>query len=187
MRQCIVCEEKHYGLGYCTKHYYLYKTYNDPHKIIEVKRDGHTNHPLYITWHNMIKRCFNPYPKDKPFYFDKGIKVCERWLGYQGFKNFIKDMGEKPKNTSLDRIDSTKDYSPENCRWANSHLQSKNTRRSINNSSDGVVGVSFVKHRGTWDARIMINRKLILLGTFKEKEDAVTARKKAEIDYGIIY
>jgi hypothetical protein len=187
MKQCLICDEKHYGLGYCVRHYYIFKTYKDPHTKIEVKRDRHTSHPLYITWINMHKRCYNPYPQDKPFYFDRGIKVCDRWHGYQGFKNFIKDMSDKPSNTSLDRIDNSKDYSPDNCRWASAHSQSRNTRRSKLNTSGGITGVSFVKHRNTWDARIMINRKVILLGTYGMKDEAVKARQEAEKEYGIIY
>lgn len=186
IRKCSICEDTHYGKGYCIKHYYRFKTYGDPAVEVE-KREGNSKHPLYVTWLKMCGRCLNPCEKDAPYYKDRGIGVAPEWLGYHGFKRFVEDMGERPAGMSLDRIDSNKDYSKENCRWATPHQQSANTRRSAKNSSGGIVGVSFVKHRGTWDARIMVNRKIKLLGTYHIMEQAVSARKEAEKHYGIIY
>lgn len=54
-----------------------------------------------------------------------------------------------------------------------------NSKTRKDNSS-GVKGVSFRKTRGTWDARIQRNGKLILLGQFKTKEAAILARMEAE-------
>ena len=59
--------------------------------------------------------------------------MCDRWLGEDGFKNFIKDMGEKPKGCSLDRIDPDGDYTPENCRWL-SYVGQNLNRRGIDKS-----------------------------------------------------
>lgn len=49
------------------------------------------------------------------WYGGKGIKICERW---QSYSNFKEDMGESYKTgLTLDRLDSSKDYSKENCQW----------------------------------------------------------------------
>lgn len=47
-------------------------------------------------------------------------------------ESFIEDMGKKPsKEYSLDRIDGTKGYNKENCRWATKTEQSRNTKNNI--------------------------------------------------------
>ena len=75
----------------------------------------------------MKSRCYCKSNKVYPFYGGRGIKVCNRWLGKNGFKHFMEDMGEPPteeteKNGrsvwSLDRINPNGDYCPENCKWS---------------------------------------------------------------------
>ena len=136
-------------------------------------------HYLYSTFYNMIGRCNNPKIDSYPWYGARGIKVCDRWMERPGgFENFLEDMGERPKGFQLDRIDSDKDYSPENCKWSSKYEQMANIR---SNNKD--VGVGWHKQRKKWRARIKNNGKDISLGLFHSYEDAVKARKLAEIDY----
>lgn len=79
--------------------------------------------PEHYTWRTMHARCNNPKARGYKYYGGRGISVCARWDSYE---NFLADMGKRPPNTSLDRIDSNKGYSPDNCRWATHSEQQKN-------------------------------------------------------------
>ena len=70
-------------------------------------------------------------------YGAKGIKVCDRWM--ESFENFLEDMGERPKGMTLDRIDSSGDYEPGNCRWATKKQQDRNRKSTILVTRDGVT------------------------------------------------
>jgi hypothetical protein len=89
-------------------------------------KDNHRTHGkynmrIYNIWHVMNYRCNNPKNKD---YYEKGVKVCEKWLKFEGF---YEDMGFSYKeNLTLDRIDNSKGYCKENCRWASTKEQSNN-------------------------------------------------------------
>lgn len=86
------------------------------------------HHPAYSSWAHMIKRCTNPKNKDYSLYGDRGIKVCDRWL--ESYYNFVEDMGEKPKERTLDRINCNGNYEPYNCRWATNKEQARNKRNN---------------------------------------------------------
>jgi hypothetical protein len=82
----------------------------------------------YTSWAAMLQRCLNPKNQAFPQYGGAGISVCDRWLT---FDNFLLDMGERPQNTSIDRIDSRKGYAKENCRWATRAEQQSNIRSNV--------------------------------------------------------
>ena len=75
-------------------------------------------HKIYCSMKN---RCVNE-TKSSKYYKDKGITVCDEWLGQNGFVNFYNwainngysdDLDSY--NCSIDRIDNEKGYSPDNC------------------------------------------------------------------------
>lgn len=95
----------------------------------------HNKTPTYRTWANMLDRCRNHNNSDFFYYGGRGIKVCDRWKN--SFENFLEDMGERPKRTSIDRIDNNGNYEPGNCRWATKKEQNNNQRSNINLTFNG--------------------------------------------------
>ncbi len=81
--------------------------------------------PTYRSWASMRKRVHGRTFEHYESYVRHGIKVCSRW---DSFVNFLADMGERPDGHTLDRIDVSKDYEPNNCRWATHKVQANNRR-----------------------------------------------------------
>lgn len=94
----------------------------------KVTTHGLSRTPTYKSWDGMIQRCFNPANDGYRRYGAQGITVCERWMS---FEHFFQDMGERPPRMTLDRIDGTKGYYLENCRWATKTTQSINRKCTI--------------------------------------------------------
>jgi len=73
----------------------------------------------YQRWQNIIDRCSNPNNASYENYNKIKIKICYEWSNKEnGFKNFLKDMGECPgKEYSIYKINNNLGYYKENCRW----------------------------------------------------------------------
>ena len=79
---------------------------------------------LYSIWHNMLQRCNNPNGRAYKWYGGKGVKVYRDWYDYKKFADWAYSHGyieqenvNRSERLSIDRIDSNKDYCPQNCRW----------------------------------------------------------------------
>ena len=144
------------------------------------KTHGMTKSKTYNSWRAMKERCYNPKNKRYNSYGASGIVVCDRWLN--SFENFLEDMGERPENTTLERINVKGNYEVENCKWENPTNQAFNISRKSNNSS-GRTGVNFNKKLGKYTACISKNNIQFHLGVFETFEEAVLAREKAEIQF----
>lgn len=149
-------------------------------KLRNTTHDG-SKTPEYRTWRSINDRCHNPSDSGFHKYGARGITVCDRWR--EGFANFIADMGKKPSPAhTIDRIDGTKGYSPENCRWA-TQLEQQNNR-----SNNHMVEAFGKRHTlQEWSRMTGINRatlwqRISVLGW--PPEQALTASKWTRISHG---
>lgn len=92
----------------------------------ELHGASHTR--TYRIWAGVLSRCRNPLDKAWVRYGGRGISVCQRWYEYS---NFLSDMGERPGNLEIERIDNDGNYEPSNCRWATDKEQSRNKRTTF--------------------------------------------------------
>lgn len=94
---------------------------------------------LYRIWGSMKQRCYNPNFKKRKSYLDKGITICEEWKNdFMTFYNWAIKNGYE-NNLSIDRIDNSKGYYPENCRWATITQQNNNRTNSKKIEYNGKV------------------------------------------------
>ena len=132
--------------------------------------DGKSNHPLYGTWLQMIRRCENPKSTHYDRYGGRGIKVCEEWHDFWKFVEWSDSVGGKPDGYTLDRINNDGNYEPSNCRWADRETQSSNKSNNLFVSYKGktltlkqwsvLTGINHQtlinRYRRGWDAKRII-------------------------------
>lgn len=95
------------------------------------KTHGLANHPLYAKWLAIRHRCKNPHNHKYKNYGGKGITVCSEWdSDFELFYEWALSNGYK-EGLELDRIDNTKGYSPENCRFVTHKENLRNMERTI--------------------------------------------------------
>lgn len=93
-------------------------------------KHGKNNSRLHIIWDAMKKRCYLNSHIHYLNYGGRGIEVCEEWKNnFMSFYNWAIDNGYKDDLT-IDRIDSDKNYCPENCRWITYKQQANNKRNN---------------------------------------------------------
>lgn len=94
---------------------------------------------------------------------------------------YVIKTGKQPE--TIDHIDGNGlNNKWENLRSVPHRLNGKNQQKHKTNTS-GTTGVCYRKDSGKWRARIMVDDKMINLGSFKNKEDAISARAEAELKY----
>lgn len=181
MKTCIIpdCNRTDIkGKGYCSMHWQRIRANGHPGRTQTPKGFALQHQIEYRCYTSMKTRCYNKNCPPYHSYGGRGIKVCDRWLGPDGFLNFITDMGERPsENFSLDRINNDGDYEPTNCRWADNVTQGNNRRTNKLLTYNGET------HTETeWAKKIGVNK-----GTLHERlrrgvpiERALTMKKQTK-------
>jgi len=139
--------------------------------IVEAVINTNTKHGKsksgeYNSYRSMIQRCQNPNNTSYKYYFNIGI--CSRWI--KSFENFYEDMGDKPsKKYSIERVDNSIGYYPENCVWGTPDEQSQNQKTTKLDH----IKVTYIRER------IGMTNK-ILADKFGVSEETIRQVKKFE-------
>ena len=132
----------------------------------------------FIAWNNMLRRCYNEKTRQTfPTY--KDCRVCDEWLRFSNFKKWFDDNYIEGYHLDKDiLVKGNKVYSPETCCFVPSEINKLLTKADkIRGNTPLGVGMC---QNGLFFARISINKKLYILGTFTSKEDAFKVYKKAK-------
>lgn len=86
-------------------------------------------------------------------YGGAGIDVCDAWKTFEGF---VADMGEALDKLTLERIDNSKGYSPDNCKWATYAEQNRNKSNSKKLTLNGTTqsAVDWITELGLTDSQV---------------------------------
>lgn len=95
--------------------------YNDKQNSCrcQIIKHGMEGTKIYSIYYNMKDRCLNPNCHAYHNYGGRGIKICDEWLGDNGFINFYNWAMSHGyiEGLSIDRENIEGNYEPSNCRW----------------------------------------------------------------------
>lgn len=133
---------------------------------------GLSQEKIYYHWTSMKSRC-KPNYHNHNSYYDKGVKVCDEWKHFEGFRDWAYSHGYND-NLTLDRIDYNGNYEPDNCRWVNWKTQANNKSTNVFITIDGKTktlkewsdyyglnyGMVKARHRKGWSTEELFKPKI---------------------------
>lgn len=146
---------------------------------------GNLSHPkhggkkerLYNVWSGIKNRCLNPNDKNYFRYGERGITICDEWKDdYTKFREWAYQNGYDdtlPKyQCTIDRIDNTQGYSPDNCRFVDAKVQCNNRSSNHLIEYNGETHTISEWARITGIGKCCIRRRIVKQGW--SVEDALT-------------
>lgn len=129
--------------------------------------------PFYVKWRCMLRRCYSEkYLTNRPTYV--GSTVCENWLSFSNFKNWMSSQDWEDKELDKDiLIPRNKIYSPDTCVFVS---QKVNSFLTESNSLRGKwpIGVYLDPKSGKFKSQCwsLVTGKRKNLGSFSSPEAA---------------
>lgn len=144
-------------------------------------RENGNQTKINITWHNMIKRCYDPKTNLKnKTYLD--CSVVDEWLDFQVFAEWYVNHEHNHDKYCLDKdilYPNNKIYSPKTCCFV-PHELNNILLGHRSDSGEYPYGVSYAKDKGKFHAYLNINGKRNNLGHFNCPLEAYQVYKTAK-------
>ena len=136
--------------------------------------------PFYLCWSRMLQRCYSSNIQSRqPTY--AGCTVCVEWHSFMAFRAWMKTQDWIGNQLDKDLIGNGKLYSPDNCVFVSSQLNSLFTESGANRGKYP-IGVSWNKGKSDFRGTISIDGKCKQLGRFASAEEAHAAWYKAKLE-----
>lgn len=157
------------------------------HKIKVSMQNGKNNRKhnsshsrLYNIWRGMKQRC---YDKHRPEYYNyggRGIKICAEWKdSFETFQQWALTNGYN-ETLTLERIDTNKDYNPNNCCWTTMKRQQRNRRNNLLITYNNVTKTLSEWAEDLGFSTSMLWRRINISGLSIEEALTIPKHKKGE-------
>lgn len=111
---------------------------------------------LRSIYNGMRLRCYNEDNINYKYYGGKGVAICDEWLlSFENFFDWAINNGYN-ENLTIDRIDSEKEYSPDNCKWSTKKEQAYNRSMSVKLTLNGRT-----MYMTEWAEELEIDKKIL--------------------------
>jgi hypothetical protein len=140
-------------------------------------------------WSMLIDTADLPLVADRTIYLgDNGYAYYSTWSDGRSTPHLVHHLilparaGRHVDHRNGDKLDNAR----ANLRYVTYQANQVNRRTLNRNNTSGVRGVGYVPKLSPlrpWRAQIMVNRRMIHLGLFESKDEAIAARRAAELDH----